>query len=59
MKTYIFTMPFRGTQEVWLEAESEEQAWAMVRSGDWEYSEEQTHESDPASAFLDRTEEIE
>ena len=58
-KLYIFSMPFRGTQEVWLEAESEEEAWAMVRNGDWEDSEEQTHESDPASAIIVRTEEIE
>jgi len=58
-KLYTFSMPFRGTQEVWLEAESEEEAWAMVHGGDWEDSEEQTHESEPSSAILVRTEEIE
>ena len=58
-KLYIFSMLFSGSQEVWLEAESEEEAWAMVRNGDWEDSEEQTHESDPASSILLRTEEIE
>ena len=58
MKLYTFSMPFHGRQEVWLEAESEEEAWVMVHSGDWEDSEEETHESDPSSAFLVRVEEL-
>lgn len=57
-KLYTFSMPFRGRQEVWLEAESEEEAWAMVRSGDWEDSEEQTHESDPSASILIRVEDL-
>ena len=59
MKLYTFSMPFRGTQEVWLEAESEKEAWAMVHGGDWEDSEEQTHESNPALSILIQVEEIE
>jgi hypothetical protein len=52
MKTYTFTMPFSGTQTVCLEAESEEEAWALVRNGDWDNSEEQTFNSDNYDATL-------
>ena len=58
MKTYIFTMPFNGRQTVWLDAESEEEAWAMVRNGDWDNSEEETFNSDNYDATLLEVEEI-
>jgi len=58
MKIYTFTMPFNGRQTVWLEAESEEQARAMVLNGDWEDSEEQTFNSDNYDAELIDVEEI-
>lgn len=56
MKLYTFSMPFMGTQEVWLSAESEEEAWRMVRDGDWEDSEEQSLSSETGSAVLIDTE---
>ena len=58
MKTYTFIMPFSGTQTVWLEAESEEEAWAMVRNGDWWDSDEQTFNSHNLDATLLEVEEI-
>ena len=57
-KLYTFSMPFNGRQTVWLEAESEEQARAMVLNGDWEDSEEQTFNSDNFDAVLIDVEEI-
>ena len=57
-KLYTFTMPFSGRQTVWLEAESEEEARAMVRNGDWEDSEEQTFESETVYAVLIEVEDI-
>lgn len=58
-KIYTFTMPFHGRQDVWLVADSEEEALAMVRNGDWEDSEEQTFESDPSLAVLVGVDELE
>jgi hypothetical protein len=58
MKTYIFTMPFSGRQKVWLDAESEEEAWELVRNGDWENSEEETFNSDNYDATLLAVEEV-
>jgi hypothetical protein len=58
MKIYTFTMPFNGRQTVWLEAESEEQARAMVRNGDWDDSEEQTFNSDNYDAELIEVEDL-
>jgi hypothetical protein len=58
-KFYTFVMPVRGTQEVWLEAESDEEAWAMVRDGDWEDSDMITHESFPDQAILVSSEKAE
>ena len=58
MKTYTFIMPFSGTQTVWLEAESEEQAWEMVHGGEWEDSDEQTFNSHNLDAKLIDVEEI-
>jgi hypothetical protein len=58
MKIYTFTMPFNGRQTVWLEAESEEQAWELVRNGDWENSEEETFNSDNYDATLLAVEEV-
>lgn len=57
-KLYTFTMPFSGRQAVWLEAESEEEAWAMVRRGDWWDSEEQTFYADNYDATLLEVEEV-
>lgn len=56
---YTFSMPFRGTQTVWLEAESDEQAWAMVHQGDWEDSSENYFESTPSASVLVDVQEIE
>jgi hypothetical protein len=56
---YTFSMPFRGTQTVWLEAESDEQAWAMVHQGDWEDSSENSFESEPSASVLVDVQEIE
>ena len=58
MKTYTFIMPFSGTQTVWLEAESEEEARDMVRRGDWWDSDEQTFDSHNLDATLLEVEEI-
>jgi hypothetical protein len=58
MKLYTFTMPFSGRQTVWLEAESEEQARAMVLNGDWDNSEEQTFNSDNYDAELIEVEDL-
>jgi hypothetical protein len=58
MKIYTFTMPFNGRQTVWLEAESEEQARAMVLNGDWDDSEEQTFNSDNYDAELIEVEDL-
>ncbi len=57
-KLYTFSMPFRGTQIVWLEADSEEEARRLVQDGDWEESEEQTFESVTDYAVLVNTEEL-
>jgi hypothetical protein len=57
-KLYTFSMPFSGRQTVWLEAESEEEARAMVRNGDWEDSEEQTFDSHNLDARLIEVEDI-
>ena len=51
-KFYTFSMPIRGRQEVWLEAESDEEAWDMVHAGDWEDSDTTAHESFPEQAIL-------
>ena len=59
MKLYTFSMPFTGTQEVWLEAESDEEAWQRVRDGDWNDSEEQSYNSESGSAVLINVEEYE
>ena len=58
MKTYVFTMPFSGRQTVWLEAESEEEAWVMVHNGEWDNSEEETFNSHNLDAELIDVEEI-
>lgn len=55
---YTFSMPFRGTQIVWLEADSEEAARRLVQEGNWEDSEEQTFESVTDYAVLINTEEL-
>ena len=52
MKTYVFTMPFSGRQTVWLEAESEEEAWEMVHGGEWDNSDDQTFNSHNLDAEL-------
>ena len=52
MKTYVFTMPFSGRQTVWLEAESEEEAWELVHGGEWDNSDEQTFNSHNLDAEL-------
>lgn len=57
MKLYTFSMPIRGTQEVWLEAESDEEAWAMVHGGDWEDSDLVSHQSFEKEAMLVSVEE--
>lgn len=57
-KLYTFSMPFRGTQAVWLEADSEEEARRLVQEGSWEDSEEQTFESVTDYAVLVSTEEL-
>ncbi len=57
-KLYTFSMPFRGTQIVWLEADSEEEARRLVQDGDWEDSEETTFESVTDYAVLVNTEEL-
>ena len=51
-KTYYFEMPFSGYQTVWLEAESDEEAWAMVSNGDWEDSSENSFESENSASVL-------
>lgn len=58
-KFYTFSMPIRGRQEVWLEAESDEEAWAMVHAGDWEDSDTTEHESFPEQAILESAEKAE
>jgi DNA-dependent RNA polymerase auxiliary subunit epsilon len=55
---YTFSMPFRGTQAVWLEADSEEEARRLVQEGSWEDSEEQTFESVTDYAVLVHTEDL-
>ena len=57
-KLYTFTMPFHGRMDAWVEAESEEEALALIRNGDWEDSSEQTFESEPGKAVLILTEEL-
>ncbi len=57
-KLYTFSMPFRGTQIVWLEADSEEEAQRLVQDGDWEDSEATTFESVTDYAVLVNTEEL-
>ena len=59
MKTYTFTMPFSGRQTVWLEAESEEEAWVMVHGGEWDNSDEQTFNSHNLDAELIQVEDDE
>ena len=49
---YTFTMPYRGRTEVWLEADSVEEAQERVARGDWDDSEDQTWEPDPIQAQL-------
>ena len=49
---YTFTMPYRGRTEVWLEADTLEDAWALVRAGYCDDSEDQTWEPDPTQAQL-------
>lgn len=49
---YTFTMPYRGRTEVWLEADTLEDAWALVRTGYCDDSEDQTWEPDPTQAQL-------
>ena len=57
-KLYTFTMPFHGRMDAWVEAESEEEALALIRNGEWEDSSEQTFESEPDKAVLILTEEL-
>lgn len=49
---YTFTMPYRGRTEVWLEADTEDEARERVARGDWDDSEDQTWESEPLHAQL-------
>lgn len=51
-KTYYFEMPFSGSQTVWLEAESDEEAWVMVHNGDWDDSSEDSFESESGASVL-------
>jgi len=46
-KLYTFVIPFSGTMSVWTDADSEEEARAKIREGDWWDSSEETFESDP------------
>ncbi len=57
-KLYTFSMPFHGRMDAWVEAESEEEAFELIRNGDWEDSAEQTFESEPDKAVLILTEEL-
>ncbi len=57
-KLYTFSMPFHGRMDAWVEAESEEEAFELIRNGDWEDSDEQTFESEPDKAVLILTEEL-
>lgn len=57
-KLYTFSMPFHGRMDAWVEAESEEEALALIRNGEWEDSAEQTFECETAEAVLILTEEL-
>lgn len=57
-KLYTFTMPFRGRMEAFVEAESEEEAFAIIRRGDWDDSDEVTYKAEPDKAVLIQVQEI-
>ncbi len=57
-KLYTFNVPFHGLAQAYVEAESEEEAFAMVHRGDWDDADEVTYETESDKAVLIRVEEL-
>jgi hypothetical protein len=51
MNLYTFVIPFSGTMSVWTEAETEEEARAVILKGNWVDSNEETFTSHPEKSM--------